>query len=198
MVGPGVDTVQGCNPRTSWKRWTTPPATSIAARSRLSDTQHVQPDSLPGCDCTTALLRGSQGEQQVAREGAHLVRAAVESGESHSQVTCAGSLPHGAGNNPSIKPAARRQANWESQVVGGVGSRTLQRPPPVRGIHHILAVHICVHTVEHCIGAVANPLLSHSPRDIWILGVSAAGIASTLRAFAGIGNFPVRRIGIIG
>ena len=116
LVGARVDTAQGCNPRTRTSRCATPPATSIAARSRLSDTQHVQPDFLGA----TALLRGSQGEQQTAREGAHLVRAAVESGESHSHVTCAGSLPHGAGNNPSIKPDP-----WILALSQGVGLRRL-------------------------------------------------------------------------
>ena len=116
LVGAWVDTAHGCNPRTRTSRCATPPATSIAARSRLSDTQHVQPDSLGA----TALLRGSQGEQQTAREGSHLVRAAVESGESHSHVTCAGSLPHGAGNNPSIKPDP-----WILALSQGVGLRRL-------------------------------------------------------------------------
>ena len=62
LVGARVDTAQGCNPRTRTSRCATPPATSIAARSRLSDTQHVQPDRLPGCDCTAAWQPGGAAD----------------------------------------------------------------------------------------------------------------------------------------
>ena len=102
----------------------------------------MQPDFL---GATTALLRGSQGEQQTAREGAHLVRAAVESGESHSHVTCAGSLPHGAGNNPSFKPDP-----WILALSQGLGLRRLYLEAGSELTHHPAMQRGGIHPLPDC------------------------------------------------